>query len=221
MLNNASKSEQCYDRELNREDGEVRRSSRWGKSSSGDRSHTWCGDAVDDGEDVHEVDEAPGPGEPAQRPRQRRHAGPALADRHVHVVGTAAGGGRRSAAALALRVAASRGGDAAAARLARLLGLQLLDLPRAAAVAVARLAAAAVPAVQMLGGSRLGHRVRARAQLGVTHVRRRGWPKNNAETSRERGVAVRRLVPVCLDGGEMCLVAKKSSGGVRISSSLH
>lgn len=52
------------------------------------------GDADDDGEDVHEVDEAPRRGQPPQRPRQRLHAWPALPHRHVHVGG--GGGGRRS-----------------------------------------------------------------------------------------------------------------------------
>jgi hypothetical protein len=76
---------------------------------------TWRGDAGDHGEGVHEVDETPRLGQPPQRPRQRRHARPALADRHVHVVG-------------------DRGACAALPR--PFLRLHLLDLPRSAAVAV-------------------------------------------------------------------------------------
>ncbi|TVU11599.1 hypothetical protein EJB05_45193, partial [Eragrostis curvula] len=122
------------------------------KSDESMRLLTWRGDGGDHGEDVHEVDEGPRLGEPPQRPRQRRHARPALADRHVHVVG----GGGCATAALCVR----RGGGGAMPR--PFLRLQLLDLPRAAAAAVVVIARQLTAAVL---GCCLGHVV---ARLGVT-----------------------------------------------------
>jgi hypothetical protein len=107
---------------------------------------TWSWDAGDHGEDVHEVDEAPRLGQPPQRPQQRRHARPALAYRHVHVVG-------------------DRGASAALPR--PFLRLHLLDLPRSdavVAVVIARQTGAVLDGAGtgdriVLGGRcfRLGH----------------------------------------------------------------
>lgn len=163
-------------------DGEADRRGEMMRPSS--RSLTWGGDAGDDGEDVHEVDEAPRFGEPAQRPGQRRHAGAALADRHVHVLG-GTGGGRDGGG----------GGDAPRRPLVR---LQLLYLPRAAAATVGvapRQAAAGVLDAAATTG--LCH-ASARAPLFASHLTGPSRPGEVEECEDEQELSSgRRVVPVC------------------------